>query len=341
MLVPLLLGLVVAATTGELVPRIAMPIPQAIGSYAADVAWENADAVLIATGKGIQRFSLRTQASEQLVKPAPLPDGLPDALVVASDGEALIAVSPLALGGYAMRLSDRKRLSAMRLNLLPLHAPVRGKQACLLAFPMMQKTDEAVWCGTVDKSWLKYEPVHRLTAGQAAFRHAFYFARAGAVALADDDSLYVVTSVEPGVFHYAPDGKLIEILGQSFDELVRPATPELGTRFATDVDGRYRLLLNTQPTIEDLVLTPRGPGIVVRIAEKERTRWELWWPRADGRLVPPTRLGIDRIGPFGHIQCDARGSSLACVGSKPSAKQAADFHVSESSPHLWIFELPK
>ena len=167
------------------------------------------------------------------------------------------------------------------------------------------------------------------------------FSRAGAIALADDGSLSVITAVEPGVFRYGPDGKLIETLGRSFDELVLPMTSELRTRFAGDVDGRYHLLLNKQPILEDLVLTPRGPAIVVRIAEKGRTRWELWWPRADGRTVPPTRLGIDRIGPFGHVHCDARGTALACVGSKPDPKKAADFRVSEHVPYLWIFELPK
>jgi hypothetical protein len=116
---------------------------------------------------------------------------------------------------------------------------------------------------------------------------------------------------------------------------------ELRTRFAGDVDGRYRLLLNTQPTIDDLVLTPKGPAIVVRIGENARTRWELWWPRSDGRTIPPTRLGIDRIGPFGHLYCDVRGTALACIGSKPDRKQAGDFRIAELVPHLWIFELPK
>ena len=240
-----------------------------------------------------------------------------------------------------MRLSDRKRLSAMLVKLLPHDVAVRGQRTCLLAFQMSgEANDTAVWCGGVRESWEKYKPVHRLSSGVQIFRDSFP-RQSGAVAMGEDGSVTVITSAEPGVFHYAPDGKLIEKTGQSFDELVLTAMRELRTRFAGDVDGRYRLLLNTQPIIEDLVLTPRGPAIVVRIADRERTRWELWWPRADGRAVPPTRLGIDRIGPFGHIQCDARGSSLACVGSKPDPKQASDFHISEFAPYLWIFELPK
>jgi hypothetical protein len=336
-----LLGLTIAATAGALAPRVTIPVPPAIGRFAADVAWENAGSVLIASDRGVQRYSLRTRAVERLVSTMPLPDGLPDPVAVASDGASVVAISPITVGGYAMRLSDRKRLGAMRVNLLPLDVAVRGQRACLVAFQMSEETADAVWCGPVDKSWLKYAPVHRLTSGAASFRSAQSFARLNAIALAEDGSLTVITSAEPGVFHYAPDGKLLQISGQSFDELVLHMTPELSKRFAADVEGRYRLLLNTQPIIEDLVLTPRGPAIVVRIAEKERVRWELWWPRADGRAVPPTRLGIDRIGPYGHLQCDARGTALACVGSFPDRKKAADYRISELVPYLWIFELPK
>ncbi|HEU4887058.1 MAG TPA: hypothetical protein VFV49_04165 [Thermoanaerobaculia bacterium] len=337
----LLLGLFVAATTGALVPRSAIPVPAAIGRYVADVAWESPDAVLLATDQGVYRYSLRTRASERLVSEVPLPDGLPTPEAVASDGATLAATSQLTVGSYAMRLADRKRLSAMRVTLLPLDVDVRGQRMCLLAFEMKEETKDAVWCGAVGESWLKYKPVHRLTSGETSFRHAITFNRSSAIALAEDGSLFVVTSTEPGVFHYAPDGKLIETSGRSFDELVFLPTRDMRLRFAGDVVGRYRLLLNTQPLIEDLVLTPRGPAIVVRTVVKEQVRWELWWPRSDGRTVPPTPLGIDRIGPYGHLQCDARGAALACVGSLPDRKRAADFQVSEFVPYLWIFELPK
>lgn len=312
-----------------------------MGRFAADVAWESPESVVIATDKGVQRFTLRTRSSEPLVSTVPLPDGLSMPEAVATDGVSLVTTSHLSIGGYAMRLADKKRLAATRIDLLPLNVAVRGSRACLLALRMSSKTDEAVWCGPVDKVWTKYTPVHRITSGARFYPFSYFFSRAGAVAIAEDGSLYVVTASESGVFHYAPDGELIERLGASFDELVFPWTHEVTRRFGGDVNGRYNLLLNKQPLLEDMVLTSRGPALVVRIAEKDKVRWELWWPRADGRAVPPTRLGIERGGPFGHLQCDARGNALACVGSFPDKKKAADFRVSEFSPHLWIFELPK
>ena len=338
MLAPLLVVLA-AAGTGILAPRSAIPLPASVGHYASDVAWENADAVLLTTNSGMHRYALRTRASERLISTAPLPDGVPDPTSLSSDGVSVKVTSVISMGGYSMRLSDRKRLNAQRIRLLPLDVAVRGERACLLALEMRKRTNEAVFCGKINEFWSKFAPVHRLSSGEALFRHAID-RQAGAIALGEDGSLTVITSAEPGVFRYTPDGTLLEKSGQSFDELVLTAMREIPARFAADIAGRYRLLLNTQPTIDDLVLTPRGPAIVVRIAEKERIRWELWWPRADGRTVPPTRLGIDRIGPYGHLRCDARGTSLACVGSLPSAKTAAGLS-SEHAPHLWIFEPPK
>jgi hypothetical protein len=312
-----------------------------VGRYASDVAWETPETVLLATEKGILRYSLRTRAAEQLISTTPLPDGLAAPVTVSSDGASVVTTSHVSIGGYAMRLADRKRLSAIRVTLFPLDAAVRGPTQCILGLYMNRQTDEAVFCGPVEKSWLKYKPVHRISSGDKSLRFAYAVAQAGAIALAADGSLAVITNVEPGVFRYAPDGTLIETLGRSFDELVLSTTQEMGRRFASDVGGRYRLVLNTQPILEDLVLTPRGPAIVVRIAEKDRIRWELWWPRTDNRVVPPTRLGIDRIGPFGHLKCDARGTELACIGALPDKKRAADYRVSEDAPHLWIFDLPK
>jgi hypothetical protein len=340
-LFPALLGLIVAATAGSLAPRMVVALPGAIGRSAVDVAWESFDGLLIATADGVHRYSLRDRAVQKILPVTPLPDGLAYPTAIASDGTALVAASSIGMGGaYAMQLRDRKRIFAQRGRFMPLDASVRGQRVCLLASQFQEKSNEAVWCGALHDSWSKYKAVHRLRTGANVFRDA-WDRFGGAIAVGEDGSLAVITSAEPGVFRYAPDGTLIETSGQSFDELLLPAMRELRSFFAGDVEGGYRLILNTQPIIDDLVFTPRGPAIVVRIAEKERTRWELWWPRADGRAIPPTRLGIDRIGPFGHLRCAMRGTSLACVGSKPDRKQAADFHVSELIPYLWIFELPK
>lgn len=340
MLTPVLAGLILAATAGSLAPRMDVALPSTVGRVALDVAWDGANGLLIATEAGVHRYSLRDRTVEKIVPVTPLPDGLPYPEAIASDGTTVVATSFPSMGGYALRLADRKRRFAMRERFVPLHAAVRGQRVCLLALQIGVRNNEAVWCGVLGQAWSKYKLVHRVSSGQKIFREA-WSRFGGAIALGEDGSLTIATTAEPGVFRYAPDGKLVETSGRSFDELVMESMTELRTHCESDVQAAYRLVLNTQPTIDDLVLTPRGPAIVVRIAEENRIRWELWWPRTDGREVPPTRFGIERIGPFGHLHCDARGTSLACVGSKPDPKRAADFRISELVPTLWIFELSK
>ena len=122
-----------------------MPRPPAIGHYAADVAWESADAVLIATNSGVHRFSLRNRKSERLISNAPLPDGVPDPQAVASDGATVTATSAITMGGYSMRLADQKRLIAQRIRLQPLDVAVRGQRTCVLAREIKKKTNDAVF----------------------------------------------------------------------------------------------------------------------------------------------------------------------------------------------------
>jgi hypothetical protein len=336
-----LLALVLAAaTTGVLAPRSVLPLPATVGRYVNDVAWENSENLLIASDKGVMRYSLRSHAAEQVISTVPLPDGLPDPGAVSSDGISLAATSHFIVGGYNVRLADRKRLMASRVHLMPLDVAVRGQRSCVLAFDMRKDAAEAVWCGPVDRPWSEYKPVHRLSSGIRQFRWVTE-RFGGAIAMGEDGTLTVVTTLEPGVFHYSADGKRIETLGSSFDELVFSDFREYRKHLGPDIGARYRLFLNAQPLLEDMVLTPRGPALVVRTANPQQTRWALWWPRADKRSVPPTPLGIDRIGPFGHLRCDTRGTAMACVGSLPNKKNAADFRVSEQTPYLWIFELPK
>src|SRR5207253_9211629 len=98
----MLLGLVVAATASALAPRAAIPVPPAIGRVAVDVAWENADSLLIAGDRGVHRYSLRTRITEPLVSTAPLPDGLPDPEAIASDGTSVVTTSHFSVGGYSL-----------------------------------------------------------------------------------------------------------------------------------------------------------------------------------------------------------------------------------------------
>jgi hypothetical protein len=332
------------AATSAAVPRAILPLPATMGSYANAVAWESPQTLLIATERGVFRFSIGDRKATLLLSGAPLPDGLPEPSAIATDGATLVAASMRSYGSFSLRLRDQKRLIAQR-TLKLLDVAVHGSRACVIGCATSGEpgTSTALaFCGAINDGWGDYKPLHRLRSGEEA-RDVFAAAAwgiSGSIAMGDDGSIAVVTAAEPGVYRYSPSGELLEVLGASLDQYVIRITPDVLTRFATDVLNRYRLLLNTQSLVDDLVITSRGPALVVRIAGVEKVRWALIWPLRNGGASPPLRLGIDRLGPYGHMRCAANGTQLACVGSKPPRKQDAVSASSERHPHLWLIELP-
>jgi hypothetical protein len=321
----------------------ALALSQSRNAY--DVTWAN-DRLLVATDRGVYALSRDGGAATEVIHGLPLPEGLPEPEELSSDGKSVAAVSWASHGAFNLRLADRKRLVAQRsVRLIPLDVALRGDRACLLAFAPAPPSDNdksaAVWCGSPSDSWGELKPLHRLHSEHARdlFRSSLG-SYDGAIAVESDGTLDVVTSSEPGLYRYGADGRLTEVLGQSMDELVLEGIKEVTSRFAGDLENRYRLLLNAQPTIDDLVVTPRGPAILVRLSEGEKIVWELWYPSRSGGVAERLRLGIDRIGPYGHLRCEARDAELACVGSMPPRAEAAQALTAQAWPHLWLFHLP-
>lgn len=321
-------------------------LPAAIGRYAHDLAWSSEGGLLIATEKGVYAVTIAGGTPKQIIDGVPVPDGLPEPQALSSDGKAVAVVSWASHGGYTLRIADRKRLVAQRsVHLIPVDVAVLRNRSCVLGWapspPLENEKDVAVWCGSSTDSWTELKPLHRLHSDHSRelFRAA-PGAVGGAMAMEPDGTIDVITSTEPGLSRYTTDGKLIEVLGQTDDQLVIASMKEILDRFASDLENRYRLLLNAQPIIDDLVVTPNGPAIVVRIADGDKIHWELWYPLRSGGVGDRIRLGIERIGPYGHLRCDAHGSDLACVGSQPPRSAASLAKTAQAWPHLWLFHLP-
>jgi hypothetical protein len=341
------LGITTAAlaSPATLVAYSERALPLSIGKYAKDLTWSGRDAFLIATELGIYSVPASGGPPTEVIKRTPLPEGLPDPNALSSDGQSVSAISWDSNGGFVLRLAGRKRLEAQRsIKLIPIDVALSGSHSCVIGFatnPLSEELkDVAAWCGGISDSWPELKPLHFLHNDHA--RDLFRSAPGsfgGRVAIESDGTVDVITSVQPGVFRYGADGKLKEILGQSIDDLVIESMNEIRGRFASDLENRYRLLLNTQPLIEDLVITPSGPAIVVRLAEGNRIHWELWYPVRSGGIGERIRLGIDRIGPYGHLRCDTFGSDLACAGSQPPRNEASIAKTAQAWPHLWLFHL--
>ena len=334
------------SSPGTISAYVSRAIPLEIGRNAKDVTWSATDALLIATELGIYRLPIGAGLPAEVIKGISVPDGLPEPTALSSDGKWVSAISSHSYSGFALRMADRKRLVAQRsLRLIPMDIGVFGGRSCVLGFapnPSMEaQKGVAVWCGGPSDSWAELKPLHYLHSEHA--RDLFRSSPGelgGRIAVEPDGSVDVITSAETGVFRYDNDGKLKEVLGQSTDDLVLESMKEILTRFAADLENRYRLLLNAQPIVDDLVVTPSGPAIVVRLADGDKIHWELWYPLRSGGIGDRIRLGIERIGPYGHLRCDARGKEMACVGSLPPANEASTAKTAQAWPHLWLFHLP-
>jgi hypothetical protein len=320
-------------------------LPATIGKNVLDVSWSGSDTLLVATDQGVYGVAVAGGIPRELIKGVSLPDGLPQPTSLSSDGKWVSAISAVSNGGFALRLADQKRLLAQHsIRLIPTDVAVRGSRSCVLGYapapPMEAQQDVAAWCGGSSDSWAELKPLHHLHSkhAQDLFRSAIW-PFGGRIVIEADGTVDVITSVQPGVFRYGADGKLREVLGQSTDDLVLEAMKEISTKFASDMENRYRLLLNAQPIIDDLVVTPTGPAILVRVADGNKIHWELWYPLQSGGVGDRVRLGIERIGPYGHLRCDARGSDMACVGSMPPRNEASVAKTAQAWPHLWLFKL--
>jgi hypothetical protein len=338
----------VAADQHPLQPTSRYRLPKVLGEEVRDVAWLDEWTVLLASNQGVFRYELQTGATKEVLTGAPVPEGLSQPMAIATDGETLAAVSPYSSGNFALRVKDHKRLLAQQSHkVIASDVGVRGNRVCFLGVaiaPFGEVTSAtAVVCGGFSDSWAELKPLHAIHTGSAAemIYRASVPPYAGAILIESNGVVDVITSAEPGVYRYSPAGAAIGVLGSTLNELVLDNAEDILKQYAVDVDKRYRVLLNTRATIDGLVATPDGPSIVVRLAEHDIIHWELWYPEKAGGAKRRFRLGIERLGPFGHLRCNARGDRMACVGSAPGKVDAVNPRKSETPPILWLFRLPK
>ncbi|HVS31961.1 MAG TPA: hypothetical protein VMS98_10925 [Thermoanaerobaculia bacterium] len=342
-----LLSTTAQAFASDLRAEFVRRLPDEIGPSIRDVAWRGRDTLLFATNQGVYSYTLAAPGRAARVLPAvPIPDGVREPRSIDTDDTLAIVTSPMPPSGYVWETKGNERVIAQTSAELSVsQSAIFGKTLCIMAANLRATASElksgSVWCGNVEQGWSTFKPVHRIRSGDAAvdrYRRAILH-HGGSIARAGDGSFYVVTAAEPGVFHYSTAGRLLDVTGNNLEDLVLTDMRDLAAKFGMDIENRYRLMLNTQPTIDDLVVTPEGPAILVRLAEKNKIRWELWYPDRAGGAKRRVRLAADRPGPYGHLRCDARGDMLACIGSLPPANEANVVEKAQRHPTVWVFKL--
>jgi hypothetical protein len=341
----LLLFFVVAPVWAETIAPVSV---RKLDGLVSGVAWLDAGRLVVAGQSGVRLLSLRDGASSDLIPTTPIPDGLPDPLTVTTDGRSVVASNGFERTQFACRADTKNRLFArLYPHFIVVDLAVSGNKLYVLGWPAdaygaNNPDGIAVWRGGLSPMFEKFQPLHRIQSGPegvAIFNDSLPI-YGGGLAMESDGGLDVITAAEPGVFQYSPDGTFRRRLGAGLGELVVRRMHDINFTYSVDPIARYREVVNRQPTVDDLVSTPDGPAIVVRLAKNDSIEWELWYPNAN-RLDRRVKLGISRRGPFGHLSCDAHGDDLACVYQSPeTAKAAVAIDQSKFPSYLVQFKLP-
>jgi hypothetical protein len=300
------------------------------------LAFLDAGHVAIGSRSGIHSLDLATFKLEPLVSAAQAPGGLPAVQKLRSDGRTIVAFNN-SRGDAAYSVADRRLLySRESFKLLVSDIDVDGSTVVVLGYPLTLKGKgtAALWIGKLGSEWDEYKAVHPLDPAAAAIMR-YAFAPHGGAVLIDEGIVYMVNPAEAGVARHRLDGTALATLAPSLTSLTVPNLPDTIMKYGADPEARYREIVNKQSVADDLVRLPDGVAIVVRKWTAGKVGFELWYPNESG-IVRRTRLEVEdtRVA-GGHLRCDARGPTLACMFGKATDLQHPDV------PSVVVFDTSK
>ena len=291
-----------------------LPTPQFVS--ARSVAWLDAQRVLIGTrASGILSYDISRGTAAPLVPGDGLPQGIPAVEKLDTDGTTVVAFNG-DRSDVAFDIKQRKMVHARRRVVMRiLDMAVRDGHVAVLGFSpnVSPKGKGILWAGEIGAPWEETTLLHPSRREDDDYFLYAFAPHGGAVRFLDRDTIAFITPAEPGIFRRKLDGRELPRLGAGMTDLVMPDLPEMMKLYNEDVEKRYANVVNRQPAIDDLVVTPQGPAVVVRRWGGGKVWWELRYPdaRAAARTI---RLGIeDKRVAGGHLRCAAKGSALACV----------------------------
>lgn len=174
-------------------------------------------------------------------------------------------------------------------------------------------TDGAIaWIGSLDKKLADLKPLVYAMSGPGAHEmNACGNVHLGAARFLEDGSFIILPGAQPGLSFFDREGKLL----RSVDTISLGIDSDCGLlaqneieRIAVDYAARMAWI-NNRRTVDTVIVTPEGPGLVVRSVEKGRVRWRLDIVKPDGR-VSSHAVPIEAPDEFYHLRGDMRSGKL-------------------------------
>jgi hypothetical protein len=171
------------------------------------------------------------------------------------------------------------------------------------------------WIGSLDKKLTDWKPLLYDSQGpEAPTMNACGSVYLGAARFLNDGSFVILPGVQPGLYFFGRDGKLVKTvdtvaLGIDSDcgSLSKPQWERIA------VDYPFRLAwVNQRRTVDTILALPQGPGLVVRSVENHHVRWRLAVVKPDG-TAQSYQLSIEAPDEFYHLRGDVRGGRIVFI----------------------------
>jgi hypothetical protein len=311
--------------------------------YAKDVRWANDHSVALAVRQnGVIEYNLDGKtSSKQLIPGENAPGGFWQSQHVAISSRYLVAGASLfALTWRQRDLALRKEEAFEGIHDLD----VQGSRLAVVGSRRDEKQrfspDGAIaWIGSLDKNLSDLKPLIFDARGPGApSMNACLMTLIGATRFLADGSLWVVPGVQPGIYHFDPEGRLVQTLDTvalGIDTDCGGITKELAARMGRDVPFRLGWV-NERRVVDEVLPLPMGPGLLIRSIQQGQVRWVLKVLHSDGS-VEVHELPVRAPNLFAHLKGDFRDGRLALLlWGYPPDRRLENVPV----PHLLIVSSP-
>ncbi len=291
------------------------PLPAEL-RWAQDARWSSESAALLTAGKnGV--FEWNFTAPPRRVIAGGGSDGFWFSSRLAASTKHMIVAAPMNGLMWWDRTTNRKVIE--KAFSLLMDVDIYGDRVAILGADYDEKGRFApegaiVWTGTLRDRAVRFDPLILGKAGPGAkSMNQCHYLELGAIRFSRDGHLFVIPGVEPGLFEYDANGRLLRTW----------ATDDLGIVDRCSLNEQQWLSMSANPEprwrwlaarriVDEMVVFPKGPALLVRsVVTSKGTTWDLL-EFIDKQRTRTTRLPITSKSSLSHLRADvdAKGRLL-------------------------------
>jgi hypothetical protein len=311
--------------------------------FALDVRWVSDHSIALAVLKsGVVEYNLDGKTSPKQLIPADVAPGRSG-----YGQEVAVSSRYLAAGAWLQSITWRPLDSEVRKEEVfdCIHdIDVGGSQASIIgvrrdAQGKFSPDGVIAWIGSLDKDLADLKPLIFDAGGTGApSMGACCGFHLGVTRFLADGSLVVVPGIQPGIYHFDSQGKLLQTLdtvalGTDTDcaairkEMVAPMGRDPSLRMAW---------INERRIVDDVLPLPAGTGLIIRSIQQGQVRWVLKVLHPDGS-VGVYDVPVKAPNLFAHLKGDFRqGRLVLLLWASPPHRNPDGIPM----PHLLIASLP-